>query len=345
MLEINEFKHDLLKWFDENQRQMPWRETKNPYYIWLSEVMLQQTQVNTVRPYFNAFIERFPTIEALSTTNEEDVLKYWEGLGYYSRVRNFHEAVKEVHNKYNGKVPDDPESFQSLKGVGPYTNAAVMSIVHNHPLPAVDGNVLRVWSRLTCNDADIAQPKTKKLFEKELQPFVETKSGDFNQAMMELGATICTPKKPICILCPVQKHCEAFAEGVVSELPVKKKKIKKKTIDYDVLYITNREGQILIRKRDTKLLNGMWEFPMFEQDTSIDAIEDELDAVITIENEPVIQTKHVFTHMTWNMKVYKAYMQKENIKPPYKWMNKNEKDTLSFSTSMTKIFTQMNQLL
>ncbi|MCR1874133.1 A/G-specific adenine glycosylase [Mammaliicoccus lentus] len=345
MLEINEFKHDLLKWFDENQRQMPWRETKNPYYIWLSEVMLQQTQVNTVRPYYNAFIERFPTIEALSTTNEEDVLKYWEGLGYYSRVRNFHEAVKEVHNKYNGKVPDDPESFQSLKGVGPYTNAAVMSIVHNHPLPAVDGNVLRVWSRLTCNDADIAQPKTKKMFEKELQPFVETKSGDFNQAMMELGATICTPKKPICILCPVQKHCEAFAEGVVSELPVKKKKIKKKTIDYDVLYITNREGQILIRKRDTKLLNGMWEFPMFEQDTSIDAIEDELDAVITIENEPVIQTKHVFTHMTWNMKVYKAYMQKENIKPPYKWMNKNEKDTLSFSTSMTKIFTQMNQLL
>ena len=235
MLEINEFKHDLLKWFDENQRQMPWRETKNPYYIWLSEVMLQQTQVNTVRPYYNAFIERFPTIEALSTTNEEDVLKYWEGLGYYSRVRNFHEAVKEVHNKYNGKVPDDPESFQSLKGVGPYTNAAVMSIVHNHPLPTVDGNVLRVWSRLTCNDADIAQPKTKKLFEKELQPFVETKSGDFNQAMMELGATICTPKKPICILCPVQKHCEAFAEGVVSELPVKKKKIKKKTIDYDVL--------------------------------------------------------------------------------------------------------------
>lgn len=345
MLEINEFKHDLLKWFDENQRQMPWRETKNPYYIWLSEVMLQQTQVNTVRPYYNAFIERFPTIEALSTTNEEDVLKYWEGLGYYSRVRNFHEAVKEVHNKYNGKVPDDPESFQSLKGVGPYTNAAVMSIVHNHPLPAVDGNVLRVWSRLTCNDADIAQPKTKKLFEKELQPFVETKSGDFNQAMMELGATICTPKKPICILCPVQKHCEAFAEGVVSELPVKKKKIKKKSIDYDVLYITNREGQILIRKRDTKLLNGMWEFPMFEQDTSIDAIEDELDAVITIENEPVIQTKHVFTHMTWNMKVYKAYMQKENIKPPYKWMNKNKKDTLSFSTSMTKIFTQMNQLL
>src|SRR5699024_2013166 len=345
MLEINEFKHDLLKWFDENQRQMPWRETKNPYYIWLSEVMLQQTQVNTVRPYYNAFIERFPTIEALSTTNEEDVLKYWEGLGYYSRVRNFHEAVKEVHNKYNGKVPDDPESFQSLKGVGPYTNAAVMSIVHNHPLPAVDGNVLRVWSRLTCNDADIAQPKTKKLFEKELQPFVETKSGDFNQAMMELCATICTRKKPICILCPVQKHCEAFAEGVVSELPVKKKKIKKKTIDYDVLYITNREGQILIRKRDTKLLNGMWEFPMFEQDTSIDAIEDELDSVITIENEPVIQTKHVFTHMTWNMKVYKAYMQKENIKPPYKWMNKNEKDTLSFSTSMTKIFTQMNQLL
>ncbi|MGK9045331.1 A/G-specific adenine glycosylase [Mammaliicoccus vitulinus] len=342
MIETKEFKDDLLNWFHENKRQMPWRETTNPYYIWLSEVMLQQTQVNTVRPYYNAFIDRFPTIQALSESKEDDVLKYWEGLGYYSRVRNFHEAVQEVHNKYEGIVPDNPEDFIKLKGVGPYTNAAVMSIVHNHPIPAVDGNVLRVWSRLTCNDRDIAAPKTKKIFEEELQPFVESESGDFNQAMMELGATICTPKKTLCIMCPVQKHCSAFAEGRVSELPVKKKKTKKKTVDYSVLYITNSAGEILVRQRDTKLLNNMWEFPMFDAEDSIHRIEEELDAVIDVQEEPMFTTKHVFTHMTWNMKVYRAYTQKQSFEPPYKWMKKEEKENLSFSTSMSKIFNEVN---
>lgn len=342
MLENREFKEDLLNWFHENKRQMPWRETNNPYYIWLSEVMLQQTQVNTVRPYYNKFINRFPTIEELSQSSEEDVLKFWEGLGYYSRVRNFHEAVKEVHEKYNGVVPNNPEDFKTLKGVGPYTNAAVMSIVHNHPIPAVDGNVLRVWSRLTSNDSDIALPKTKKVYEEELQPLVETESGDFNQAMMELGATVCTPKKPLCIVCPVQNHCEAFAKGIVTELPVKKKKVKKKTIDYAVLYITNADGEILVRKRDTKLLNGMWEFPMFEAEASVHAMEEELDTVLNIQAEPEFSTKHVFTHMTWNMNVYRAYTQKKNVNPPYKWINQNEKETLSFSTSMTKIYNQIN---
>lgn len=342
MIETKQFKDDLLNWFHKNKRQMPWRETSNPYYIWLSEVMLQQTQVNTVRPYYKAFIERFPTIESLSEANEEDVLKYWEGLGYYSRVRNFQEAVKEVHHSYHGVVPDNPDDFKKLKGVGPYTNAAVMSIVHNHPIPAVDGNVLRVWSRLTGNDSDIAALKTKKLYEDELQPFVEEHSGDFNQAMMELGATICTPKKTLCIMCPVQKHCYAFANGVLDELPVKKKKIKKKTIDFNVLYITNRSGEILVRQRDTKLLNGMWEFPMFEADESIHSIEETLDAVIDIDQTPEFTTKHVFTHMTWNMNVYRAHTQKSEFDYPYKWIKKEEKDQLSFSTSMSKIFNQLN---
>ncbi len=343
MIEKNEFKDDLLNWFHENKRQMPWRETNNPYYIWLSEVMLQQTQVNTVRPYYNAFIDRFPTIQELSNAKEEDVLKYWEGLGYYSRVRNFHEAVKEVQNEYNGIVPDNPEEFKKLKGVGPYTNAAVMSIVYNHPIPAVDGNVLRVWSRLTCNQQDIALPKTKKDFEKELQPFVKTESGDFNQAMMELGATICTPKKTLCIMCPVQNHCLAFAKGQVSELPVKKKKVKKKTIEYSVLYITNNDGEILVRQRDSKLLNGMWEFPMFDAEDSIHTIEEELEAVIDVQQEPMFTTKHIFTHMTWNMKIYRAYTQKNNFEHPYKWIKKDDKDSLSFSTSMTKIFNKVNE--
>ncbi|GGI42228.1 A/G-specific adenine glycosylase [Mammaliicoccus stepanovicii] len=343
MIESINFKEDLLHWYYENKRQMPWRETTNPYYIWLSEVMLQQTQVNTVKPYYNAFIKAFPTIEDLSNAKEEEVLKYWEGLGYYSRVRNFHEAVKEVHESYNGVVPTDPTEFKHLKGVGPYTNAAVMSIVHNHPLPAVDGNVLRVWSRLTSNYADIQLQKTKKTFEEELMPYVQTNSGDFNQAMMELGATVCTPKNPICLFCPVQTHCEAFHQGVVTELPVKKKKIKKKTVNYVVLYITNKNGEVLVRKRSAKLLHNMWEFPMFEHDESIHSIEEELDAVIDIESEPEFTTKHVFTHMTWNMEVYRAYTQKNSFKAPYRWISKQQKDQLSFSTSMSKIFSKMNR--
>ncbi|MGO1989736.1 NUDIX domain-containing protein, partial [Mammaliicoccus vitulinus] len=158
----------------------------------------------------------------------------------------------------------------------------------------------------------------------------------------ELGATICTPKKTLCIMCPVQKHCSAFAEGRVSELPVKTKKAKKKTVDYSVLYITNSAGEILVRQRDTKLLNSMWEFPMFDAEDSIHSIEEELDAVIDVQEEPMFTTKHVFTHMTWNMKVYRAYTQKQSFEPPYKWMKKDEKEKLSFSTSMSKIFNEVN---
>lgn len=343
MKEADNFKANLLNWFYKNKREMPWRNTKNPYYIWLSEVMLQQTQVNTVIPYYNKFINQFPTIESLSNADEEDVLKYWEGLGYYSRVRNFYTAVKEVRNEYNGIVPDNPEQFKKLKGVGPYTNAAVMSIVYNHALPAVDGNVLRVWSRVTNNDSDIALLKTKKQYEEELYPYVETKSGDFNQAMMELGATVCTPKKPLCIACPVQNECLAFQNGVVDLLPVKKKKIKKKSAHFNVFYITNKKGEILVRQRNAKLLNGMWEFPMFDEEDSIHYIEDALDASMSVEKRPQFTMKHEFTHLTWKMNVYRAYTEKEHFEMPYKWITEQEKDTLSFSTSMTKIFNLINK--
>ncbi|EHM65943.1 A/G-specific adenine glycosylase [Staphylococcus pettenkoferi VCU012] len=229
MLQEATFKQDLLEWFDANQREMPWRETRNPYYIWLSEVMLQQTQVNTVRDYYRRFIERFPTIEDLSEAREDEVLKLWEGLGYYSRARNFHQAVKEVHHTYQGTVPRDPEDFKALKGVGPYTQAAVMSIAFDYPLPTVDGNVFRVWSRLNNDTRDTKLQSTRKAFEQELQPYVESEAGQFNQAMMELGALVCTPKSPLCLFCPVQEHCSAFHAGTVLDLPVKTTKVKKKT--------------------------------------------------------------------------------------------------------------------
>lgn len=226
----NSFKKDIEDWFHKNQRDMPWRETTNPYYIWLSEVMLQQTQVNTVIDYYYRFIHRFPTIQSLSEASEDEVLKYWEGLGYYSRARNFHTAVKEVNNNYDGEVPYDPETFKKLKGVGPYTQAAVMSIAFNHPLATVDGNVFRVWSRLNNDYRDIKLQSTRKAFEQELHPYVLKDAGTFNQAMMELGALVCTPKSPLCLFCPIQEHCEAFHMGTAQELPVKTKSLNKKTL-------------------------------------------------------------------------------------------------------------------
>lgn len=170
MLNESTFKKNLIKWFNENQREMPWRETSNPYYIWLSEVMLQQTQVKTVIDYYHKFISRFPTIEDLSQANEDEVLKYWEGLGYYSRARNFHTAVKEVASEYKGVVPSTPDRFGKLKGVGPYTQAAVLSIAFNKPLATVDGNVFRVWSRLNNDQRDIKLQSTRKAYEKNYSP-------------------------------------------------------------------------------------------------------------------------------------------------------------------------------
>ena len=201
---------------------MPWRETTNPYYIWLSEVMLQQTQVNTVIDYYYRFIHRFPTIQSLSEANEDEVLKYWEGLGYYSRARNFHTAVKKLiiimMARYHTIL-----NHLKVKGVGPYTQAAVMSIAFNHPLATVDGNVFRVWSRLNNDYRDIKLQSTRKAFEQELHPYVLKDAGTFNQAMMELGALVCTPKSPLCLFCPIQEHCEAFHMGTTQELPVKPK--------------------------------------------------------------------------------------------------------------------------
>ncbi|AMY04440.1 A/G-specific adenine glycosylase [Staphylococcus condimenti] len=341
MLQPDTFKDDILNWFKINQREMPWRETTNPYYIWISEVMLQQTQVKTVIDYYHRFTERFPTIEDLSMAEQDEVLKYWEGLGYYSRARNFHTAIQEVAESYHGKVPDNPEVFEKLKGVGPYTKAAVMSIAFDLPLPTVDGNVFRVWSRLNNDFSDTAKQSTRKAFENELMPYVETEAGQFNQAMMELGALICTPKSPLCLLCPVQSHCEAFQEGTVEKLPVKIKKVKKKTVHQDCFIIQNEKGEYLIEQRQAKLLNGMWEFPMYEQEESEQKLNALLDENIEVPDKPIFQLKHQFTHLTWNIKVYEI---KEEISSDhftlnsqFRWLKLSERNQFNFPASMHKI--------
>ncbi|MBO1199804.1 A/G-specific adenine glycosylase [Staphylococcus simiae] len=340
MYQQQNFKTHLVQWFDKNQRDMPWRETTNPYYIWLSEVMLQQTQVKTVIDYYYRFIDKFPTIAALSKASEDEVLKYWEGLGYYSRARNFHTAVKEVDDKYQGIVPDDPELFKQLKGVGPYTEAAVMSIAFDKPLATVDGNVFRVWSRLNNDHRDIKLQSTRKAYEQELLPFVQQQAGTFNQAMMELGALICTPKNPMCLFCPVQEHCEAFHIGNMTELPVKTKNIKKKTITQKVFLIRNEAGQYLLEKRQQKLLNGMWQFPMHEFKNADKAMSELLNTAITTLDEPLMQLKHQFTHLTWDIKVYAVPYTVDNLTLPdnMAWFDLDDRDQLSLPVSMSKIY-------
>ncbi|UXR77720.1 MULTISPECIES: A/G-specific adenine glycosylase [unclassified Staphylococcus] len=339
------FKETLITWFDQHQRQMPWRETKNPYYIWVSEVMLQQTQVDTVRSYYERFISDFPTIESLASADEDDVLKRWEGLGYYSRARNFHAAAKEVVEKHHGVVPDEPDAFLALKGVGPYTQAAVMSIAFDLALATVDGNVFRVWSRLNDDTHDTALQKTRKIYEQALNPYVQTKSGTFNQAMMELGALICTPTSPMCLFCPVQEHCEAFEKGTVLERPIKTKKQKKTLHKYQVIYIEDADGNILVEQRDESLLRGMWQFPLYPVDIAHTDIEKEFADTISIDEQPTLRLKHQFTHKTWDIEVYRATITSHHMggNPFRRWIPSVEKKRYTFPVPMTKIFNAIQQ--
>lgn len=330
------FSKHLLDWFYNNKREMPWRETKDPYKIWLSEVMLQQTQVNTVRPYYSKFIERFPDIKTLAHAEIDEVSKYWEGLGYYSRIRNFHSAVREVHDTYNGVVPSDPKTFLKLKGVGPYTQGAVMSIAFNQKVPAVDGNVYRVFSRLDNDDFDISKLAARRHFEQKVMQVMPDAAGDFNEALMELGATVCTPKAPLCLFCPVMSHCESYEIGNVTDRPVKLKKIKKQTEHYKVLVIEKDDKIYIERRPDSGLLQSMWQFPMFHIDTHSDTIEEELNMALHIESTPFMSLKHQFTHLTWHMDVYKAVA--IGAVDDTKFIELHEKEGYNFPVSMTKIF-------
>ncbi|EHO90245.1 A/G-specific adenine glycosylase [Staphylococcus aureus subsp. aureus 21264] len=344
MYQQSSFKENLIHWFDENQREMPWRQTTNPYYIWLSEVMLQQTQVKTVIDYYHRFVERFPTVEVLSQASEDEVLKYWEGLGYYSRARNFHTAIKEVHEKYEGLVPKDPDQFKALKGVGPYTQAAVMSIAYNVPLATVDGNVFRVWSRLNDDYRDIKLQSTRKSYEQELLPYVTTEAGTFNQAMMELGALICTPKNPLCLFCPVQENCEAFDKGTFEKLPVKSKNVSKKVIEQSVFLIRNNQGQYLLQKRSEKLLHGMWQFPMFKSEHARREMTEKIGHDIQPVETPIFELKHQFTHLTWKIKVYavSGTINIERLPDDMIWFDLSDRDQYTFPVPMSKIYQFIN---
>ena len=306
------FQQDLLDWYYKNKRDLPWRENQDPYRIWVSEIMLQQTKVDTVIPYFNRFMEQFPSIYALAEADPQDVLKAWEGLGYYSRARNLQNAVREVVADYGGKVPENPRDLGSLKGIGPYTMGAILSIAYNKPEPAIDGNVMRVFSRVLKIEDDIALQRTKKQFDIYLREIIsEEDPSSFNQAIMDLGASICTPKSPACLLCPVQEYCRAFAEGIEEGLPIKSKAKKQKTKAYLVLLIHNEQDEYVIEKRSEKgLLANLWQFPMVPIDEVGwdhvgNWVYDEYGLDIKISGRRG-ELKHVFSHIIWQLEIYAA---------------------------------------
>lgn len=312
------FAEELLDWYDREKRDLPWRRSKDPYRIWVSEIMLQQTRVETVIPYYEAFMEKFPTLQALADAPEEEVLKAWEGLGYYSRARNLHSAVRDVCELYGGEVPDDPQAVSGLRGVGPYTAGAILSIAFNRPEPAVDGNVMRVLSRFFLLEDDVAKPATRVKIEGLVRRIIpQGRPGDFNQALMDLGATVCTPKSPGCLTCPVMERCEGRLKGRERELPVKSK-AKKPRPEYRAVALIEgtgeHKGKLLIRQRPPSgLLAGLWELPHVRlQEPSFGNAQAALqecrmpDGRAVVPYEPFMDIEHVFSHIRWIMRVYLA---------------------------------------
>ncbi len=252
----------LMEWFDQARRAMPWRRRPTPYRVWISEIMLQQTQVETVRPYFLRFTRQFPTIAALAEADTEDVLKAWEGLGYYARARNLHRAAQTVMADHDGRLPTTAGELKRLPGIGDYTAAAVSSICFHEPVPVVDGNVLRVFTRFWGIESDIARPRTKRELAERLCSCVDRRRpGDFNQAAMELGALVCRPYNPDCRQCPLRRTCAARKTGRTADLPVKSR--RPSIPHYDVAVgVVRKDGRILVaRRKETQMLGGLWEFP------------------------------------------------------------------------------------
>jgi len=302
------FSRDLLKWYQTNQRDLPWKEGKDPYKIWISEIILQQTRLAQGIPYYLRFIDTFPNIKKLARAKEDQVLKLWEGLGYYSRARNLHFTAKYISNELNGVFPQSYEEIIKLKGIGPYTAAAISSFAFGLKFPVVDGNVLRLISRYFGIEESIDISNTHKTIKALCSEAIEnTDPAIFNQAIMDFGARICTPKRAKCINCPLNETCFAFAKDRVYDLPIRTKKVKKKK-RYLAYYLVENQGKILISKRTKKdIWQGLYEFPLIEFETEKDfdkAEEQELAHIIFKEKNVQVSEsyKHILTHQTIKVK-------------------------------------------
>ncbi|MEK7298741.1 MAG: A/G-specific adenine glycosylase [Candidatus Margulisiibacteriota bacterium] len=338
----------LVAWFNICQRTMPWRSDPQPYRVWVSEVMLSQTQVDTVIPYFERFITQFPSVQSLANANLQAVLKAWEGLGYYSRARNLHKAAKWIVHEHDSKLPDTYEGLQTMPGVGPYVAAAIASIAFGKPVPVVDGNVLRVFARFWGIADDIRLPATRvHLFEK-LTPVVAIQNpSSFNQAMMELGALVCRPKNPECAQCPLQIDCYAHSENKVTELPYKSK--AKPVPHYTIgVGLVIKNGQILIgRRKAEQMLGGLWEFPGGKQkpgesitQTILREVHEETGLEVTIV-QSLCMVDHAYTHFKIRLHAYLCdYVSgtaSANTTDEVRWVGLDQLDQFPFPTANRKV--------
>ena len=328
----------ILPWFEKNQRDLPWRLDREPYHVWLSEIMLQQTRVEAVKGYYTRFLEKLPTIDDLAAADDELLHKLWEGLGYYSRVRNLQKAAQTVMERHGGVFPREYSEVLALPGIGEYTAGAICSIAFDRPTPAVDGNVLRVVSRLTADDTPIDSPSYKRLVRDELARIYPAEAGAFTQALMELGATLCGPNwKPRCEECPCRSFCRGAQEGTAEQFPVKRGK-KPRRVEEMTVFILSCDGSYALQKRPDKgLLAGLWQFPNCPGKMNV---EQALAAVEKMGLSPRevfrrVERKHIFTHIQWEMTG--IYLEVSSPGGDFRWLTA---ENISKETALPTAFRQ-----
>lgn len=366
--QIKELQTGFIQWYRQERRNLPWRQTNDPYGIWISEIMLQQTRVDTVIGYYYRFMEKYPTIEALANSDEQELLKVWEGLGYYSRARNLKAAAEQIVADFNGKMPETIEAIRSLKGIGPYTAGAIASIAFQLPEPAIDGNVMRVVSRLFEIEADIAKASSRKVFDEAMRGIIDPENpGDFNQALMDLGSAICTPTSPECEACPLKNFCQSYHEGRQLNFPVKTKKAKPKNMYYLALAMEDPKGELLLQQRPaTGLLAKMWTFPLVEvsedsyqelkknwqksagqQDlfavAESEALPQELPQDVVWQKRHLGEITHVFSHLKWHVLLFYGRTPKRNTMSDQRWASEKDFPEIVFPKAQLKLLSLLQE--
>lgn len=322
------FSEDLLCWYDREARVLPWRSDPAPYKVWISEMMLQQTRVDTVIPYFHRFLEELPEINDLAEVSEDRLMKLWQGLGYYNRARNMKKAAMILMEEYQGLLPDSPEELEKLPGIGVYSAGAIASIAFGKPVPAVDGNVLRILLRLAGSREELGSPATKKWAAGQIREWIpKDRPGDFNQALMDLGATICLPNgEPLCDLCPVSRHCRAREMDWAGDIPVKTEK-KKRIQEKKTILILEHGKEVALRKRtENGLLSGLWEFPNLEGHQTEEEIRRLLEewGITILELESLPSSRHIFSHREWEMTAWRIQANSKRGPADWVWVTRKE---------------------
>lgn len=331
----------LLPWYDAHARALPWRGIHDPYRTWVSETMLQQTRVETVLTYYPRFLSAFPDLPSLASAPEDAVMKQWEGLGYYRRARNLHRGAQQVVEDFGGCLPSTVPELMKIHGIGAYTAGAIASIAFEQPVPAVDGNVIRVMARLHGIRENAGIPSVRRRIEEAAaQAVPRQRPGDFNQALMDLGATVCTPGTPSCERCPLTALCDAYREGDAEALPELPQKRPPRMLNYDVCLIYDDAGsRVLVRQRTETMLGGLWVFPMLESWHTLPELPGAVrrKTGLRVEDvQPRGSARHVFTHQIWEMKLYAMQAVQQSAPEGWRFVTWTEMETLAMPTAMKK---------